>query len=51
MSTLRCSRTKLRNLIYVEKKLREAPRQGGNTSPIWLYEADVVRLAEEWGLL
>lgn len=51
MPLLQLSRSGLRDQIFKYKKLREAPRRGSNTSPIVLYEAEVLDLAREWGIL
>ncbi len=51
MKTLQLSRSGIRDQIYKYQKLRTAPRRGDNTSPLWLYEAEVHKLAEEWGIL
>lgn len=41
----------MRDLIYKQRKLRPAPRRGDNTSPIYLFQADVEELARAWGIL
>jgi len=51
MNLLGLSRSGLRDQIFKYNRLRLAPRRGDNTSPHWLYKAEVERLAEEWGIL
>jgi len=50
MELLGMSRTTLRRKI-VEKNLQLAPRRGNNTSPNYLYEAEVTEYARELGLI
>lgn len=51
MDLLGLSRTGVRDQIFKYKKLTPAPRRGGPTSPIMLYQAEVDALAREWGIL
>lgn len=53
MELLQLSRSSVRNEIFVHKTLRIANEQArrGPTSPIKLYQAEVEKLAERWGIL
>lgn len=50
MELLDMSRTTLRRKI-LERNLQLAPRRGSNTSPNYLYEAEVKEYARELGLI
>jgi hypothetical protein len=51
MNILDLSRSGLRDQIFKYKRLNLAPRRGDNTTPIYVYAAEVERLAQEWGLM
>ena len=51
MKVLGLSRSGLRDQIFKHKRFTLAPRRGDNTSPQFLYEAEVIKVAEEWGLM
>ncbi len=49
---LQISRSTVRNLIFVERRLQIASQaKPGTTSPIKVYEAEVEEIAREWGIL
>lgn len=47
---LQCSPSTVRNLIK-ERRLQSVQRKPGTTSPVYVYEAQVKEVAEEWGIL